>query len=255
MEYISFIPIGIVIATFASLLGIGGGILWAPYLILVVGLDTKSAIMISLMIQSIGMGTAMFYYIYHKMIYWRLSFGILPFLIFGLFCGVLLNQKVISGENLEIGLGLISISLAIFFVVQNENYGEKLGTDRSVKAPWSLKIASTMFGSFSGLFSIGVGDFVVPILRGKLKIPMQNSIGISHLMNFSVALTGGLTHLFFSETLSQNNLNIFLFSGIGVLIGAQIGPRIGEKIGDLKLKELFIFVLMLIGIHLIFQAL
>jgi uncharacterized protein len=40
----------------------------------------------------------------------------------------------------------------------------------------------------------------------------------------------------------------------GVIIGGQIGPRITEKINERMLKEVFIFLLTLIGIHLIYNS-
>ena len=40
----------------------------------------------------------------------------------------------------------------------------------------------------------------------------------------------------------------------GVIIGGQIGPRISERVNDRILKEVFIFLLTLIGIHLIYNS-
>ena len=254
-QYITLVPIGFGIATLASLLGIGGGILWAPYLILVRGLEPTLAIMTSMLIQSIGMGSALSNYIRKRMIYWNVSLGILPFIIVGLICGAYLNQKVASKQFLEGGLGIVTMIMAIFFAFQTEDYDIKLITDKNIKAPLKVKTGTIFFGSLSGLFSIGVGDFVIPILRTKMKIPMQNAIGISHFLNFSVALIGGILHVILSKHSYTDFMYIVLFAGIGVFIGGQVGPRLGEKIGDAKMKEIFIFILLLLGIHLIFQAL
>jgi hypothetical protein len=40
----------------------------------------------------------------------------------------------------------------------------------------------------------------------------------------------------------------------GVIVGGQIGPRIAGIINDRILKEIFVFLLTLIGIHLIYNA-
>jgi hypothetical protein len=39
-----------------------------------------------------------------------------------------------------------------------------------------------------------------------------------------------------------------------VIIGGQIGPRFSERINERMLKEVFIFLLTLIGIHLIYNS-
>ena len=40
----------------------------------------------------------------------------------------------------------------------------------------------------------------------------------------------------------------------GVIIGGQIGPRLTEKINDRMLKDVFVFLLTLIGIHMIYNS-
>ena len=45
-----------------------------------------------------------------------------------------------------------------------------------------------------------------------------------------------------------------LTPGDTFLIGGQIGPRLAERINERKLKDIFIFLLTLIGIHLIYNA-
>ena len=47
---------------------------------------------------------------------------------------------------------------------------------------------------------------------------------------------------------------IIILSSIGTLIGGQIGARISQRINDALLKQSFIYLMTLIGIHLIFQA-
>ena len=48
---------GLFISTAAMTIGIGGGILWTPLLILAYGLTPQEAIATSLLIQVIGMGS------------------------------------------------------------------------------------------------------------------------------------------------------------------------------------------------------
>ncbi len=50
-------PTGILIATAASAMGLGGGILWMPFFLIVMKLRPETAVVTSLLIQSAGMAS------------------------------------------------------------------------------------------------------------------------------------------------------------------------------------------------------
>jgi len=255
MDNLILIPIGITIATFASLIGIGGGLLWAPYLILVRNLNPQEAIMISFLIQFVGMGSATFTNIKNKAIYWRLALILLPFVALGVIIGSFINQRLAEPHILEVGLGITCIVVSLYFAFQTEDYNTALNLDRSMKPPWSMKGQSSIFGIVSGLFSIGIGDFLIPVMRGRMKIPMHYTIGTCLFLNFSLAFVGGIFHFVFSDTpLDKDMISLVGYSWVGVIIGGQLGPKLSRMIGDNRLKEMFVFVLLIIGIHLIYQS-
>ena len=47
---------------------------------------------------------------------------------------------------------------------------------------------------------------------------------------------------------------LVIWAVLGVLVGGQIGPRLAEKVPDQTLKEIFIYGLSLVGIHVLFNA-
>ena len=256
LEYIILIPIGIFIASFASLIGIGGGLLWAPYFILFHGFNPQDAIMFSFLIQFVGMGSATFWNLRHKYIFWNMVTRLLPFIAIGVTAGAFLNQKVASPRLLEGILGMVSIFVSIFFAFQTERYDTILTVDLSSRPPAWLKGQSLFFGTLSGLFSVGIGDFLIPLFRARLKIPMKYSIGTSLFLNFSLAVIGALVHFSFSDHhFTDHSLSILIFSWMGVFMGGQLGPKLASIINETRLKEIFIFALLLIGIHLIYRAL
>ncbi|MES0489051.1 MAG: sulfite exporter TauE/SafE family protein [Leptospirales bacterium] len=255
MELWTLLPVGIVIATIASMLGIGGGIVWVPYLILVMDLAPKDAILLSFGIQIIGMGSAAIKYVAQRRVLWRLIFGLILFIFAGVFAGAYLSQRVADGNFLKLGIGVFSMFIAIFFAFQAERYHVQLEKDTKIKAPFWLCVSSVGMGGISGALSIGIGDILIPIMRGKLKVPMQNAVGTALLLNFVVAFSGGVSHLFFAENVGINLWHAFGYSAIGVAFGGQIGGFLSSRLDESRLKEMFIFLLMLIGIHMIYQAL
>ena len=60
IEELGLVLSGLFISTAAMTIGIGGGILWTPLLILAYGLSPQAAVATSLLIQVIGMGSGTF---------------------------------------------------------------------------------------------------------------------------------------------------------------------------------------------------
>ena len=46
-----------------------------------------------------------------------------------------------------------------------------------------------------------------------------------------------------------------LWGALGAVVGGQIGPRVAVKVNERLLDETFVYLMTLVGIHLIFQAL
>lgn len=243
------------ISALASTMGIGGGLLWAPFLILFVGLDIKYVIPFSLLIQMVGMASSAYSYFRKKMLYRKLAISLLPYMILGIIFGVVLSKIISQGKAIELGLGILSMLISLFFSFQTENYDATLNEDKNIKAPFWMQVSSVGFATISSLFSIGIGDFFIPLFRGKLKIPMPNAVGTSLFLNFSVATIAGLIHFFLLPDIPTYLYFIYLYASIGVAIGGQFGPFISSLIDEARMKELFVFILMMIGLHLIYQSL
>lgn len=256
LENILLIPIGVVIATFASLIGIGGGLLWAPYFILFKDFDPQKAVMFSFLVQSVGMGSAAFSNIRKKFVLWKMILSLLPLVLLGVIAGAFFNQRVANAGTLKGILGGVSIMVSIFFASQTEKYDASLSVKPSIKAPLWFQGQSLFFGSISGLLSIGIGDFLIPVMRSRLKIPMKYAIGTNLFLNFVIACMGAVLHLVFTEhSFTPDMAQVLFFSWIGVALGGQIGPKLLTVIDDNRIKEIFIFVMLIIGIHLIYSAL
>ncbi|MBN2079292.1 MAG: sulfite exporter TauE/SafE family protein [Spirochaetes bacterium] len=249
------VPVGALIATIASFLGIGGGLLWAPYLILVRGLDPQTAIMLSLLIQIAGMGSATLQNIRNRSIFWKLLIRLIPFLVAGALLGSYVAQGLPSGWFLKMGLGILSIVISLYFAFKTERYGIDLNLDRSTRPTLPVMAMSGFFGALSGLFSIGVSDFLIPLMRSRLKIPMANAIGTSIFINFSIAAISGLFHASLAGgRFNDDTVGLLLCAWTGAFLGGQLGPRLSAMIEDERLKEIFIFALLLLGIHMIYQS-
>lgn len=250
MLELGLILFGILIGSTAMAVGIGGGILWTPLLILAYGLTPAEAISTSLFIQIIGLGSGSFAYIRAKLIHVRLSIMLaiiaLPGVVLGSYMTVSLAE-----DTIQMVLGIMAMVLAILFVVSSEEAETQKNFHMNAKAVRKVAAIPGFFGFLMGFLSVGISEWLIPALRHKLKLDMPHAIGTSIGMMFILAIASSAVHF----NLSGNfHGEIFVLGGIGTLIGGQIGARISQRINDELLKQSFIYLMTLIGIHLIFQA-
>lgn len=244
------LPVGIAIATLATMVGVGGGILWTPYLIFVAGLNPAEAVLTSLLIQVVGMGSGGVAAVRKRSADLRLAFLTAAVGIPGLACGVFLKE-IINPESLVFILGVACMATALVFVTAREEYDfhplDHVSLRSAAKDFWIPPLLSVL----TGLLSIGVGDFLVPIFRGRHRLKMEAAIGSCLIiMSANAAMAAGL-HLLTGERFP---VTLFCWAAVGVLVGGQIGPRIADRIADQTLKEIFIYGLSLVGIHILFNV-
>jgi len=243
---------GVLIATAAMTIGIGGGILWTPLLILAYGLSPQEAVATSLLIQVIGMGSGTFAFLRTNLVEKKLAliFFIvaLPGVIIGSFVTVNLPQQPV-----QMALGVMAMLLALLFVAGQDQMDDEQDGYRFDRAKVKrLLPIPGFFGFIMGFLSLGIGEWLIPAMRNRLHLDMKRCIATIVPMMFLLALVASFLHWSLMD--ESVPMNIFLWGALGTLIGGQIGPRVARYIDDRMLKETFIFLMTLIGIHLIFQA-
>jgi len=243
------LPAGFAIATLATLVGFGGGILWMPYLILVAHLDPAQAVATSLVIQVGGMGSGSVAVIRAKKTDLRLAFYLAACAFLGVPVGVWLS-RLVSADSIVFLLGVISLAMALVFVYTHDDVETSLVNEVSLKQTAPYLWLATVFAILTGLLSLGVGDFLVPILRNRLRIKMESAMGACLIVMAMNAALAAILHLIVGDRVA---INLVLWAIPGVILGGQVGPRLAGRISDQTLKEIFIYGLSLAGIHMIFS--
>lgn len=244
------LPVGIVIATVVSTVGIGGGILWMPFLLIGLQLRPDTAVITSLLIQTAGMGSGAIAFGWRRQIDFRLMLFLLAVTVPGIAIGAVLTRKL-AAIHLELILGMLTLATALIFVSAHQRYGD---TGRHRAEPGAAKrygFAVSAMSIASGMLSVSIGEWLVPLMRSKLSLRMGAAVATSVATIFGTCVLGALFHLLMGGRADGASL---AWAIPGVIIGGQIGPRIAERINDRMLKEIFIFLLTLIGIHLIYNS-
>lgn len=241
---------GIIIATAAMSIGIGGGILWTPLLILVYKLSPQEAIATSLLIQIVGMGSGSFAFYRAGLIQTKLSITFFLVALPGVIIGSLITVKL-DEQTVQMSLGIMSMMLAVLFVSSRNEPSNSTTYKYDKKAVAQVIPIPAVFGFALGTLSLGIGEWLIPALRNKLKLGMTESVATVIPVMFFLVIIASLIHWSFIENL---HINYFLWGALGTLIGGQIGVRVSRRVDGETLKQSFIYIMTLIGIHMIFQA-
>jgi uncharacterized membrane protein YfcA len=244
------LPVGVLIASVVSTVGIGGGILWMPFLLIILKLTPDTAVVTSLLIQTAGMGSG-------TLAFWRkrqIDIRLMTFALFVTIPGVGVGAyltRMLAPAHLELILGCMTLVTALVFVSTQQNYGETGRERAKLKTAKRYGWAIGTMAVASGMLSVSIGEWFVPLLRSKLSLRMGVAIATSVAAVFGTCV---LALSFHGLMGARVDLPSLLWAVPGVIIGGQIGPRIAGRINDRILKELFIFLLTLIGIHLIYNS-
>ncbi len=243
-------PAGILIATVVSAVGIGGGILWMPFFILFLKIPPDTAVVTSLLVQTAGMGSGSVAFIRKKTVDLALAGLFLALTIPGLAVGALLT-RLLSSANLGMALGLLTLTTAFLFVCVNQKFAdtglERVQLKKALRYGWLVSILAIT----SGMLSVSIGEWLVPLMCSRLKLRMRTAVATSIIMIFGTCVAGSFFHLVLGGT---PDMWAFACAVPGVIIGGQLGPRLMENINERLLKDIFVFLLTLVSIHLIYSS-
>jgi len=241
---------GLAIATVAMAMGIGAGILWTPLLILGYGFSPQEAVATSLMIQVAGTGSGTIAYLRAGLVEKKLT-GIfilcaLPGVILGGFLSFKLSQEVV-----QMSLGLMAMILAVLFVSTQEELSDNARYEFDKRIVTRLCAIPGFLGLLMGSLSVGISEWLIPAMRNRLHLEMKRAIATAIPMTFALAAVAATVH--WSNT-ADLPLKHFAAGALGTIIGGQLGAHLSQRINERLLKQSFIYLMTLIGIHLIFQA-
>lgn len=244
------LPVGAIIAMVSSTVGIGGGILWMPFFLIVFQMSPATAVVTSLIIQTAGMGSGTLAYWRQGRIDVRLMFSLLLLTIPGLALGGWMTRSV-TPAHLELILGMLTLSTAILFVSASQAYDDRGVSRADLKKAARYGWAVSLMAVASGMLSVSIGEWLVPLMRNKMNLRMGVAVATSVGTIFGTCLLAAALHAAMG---GRAQLAVLAYAIPGVIIGGQIGPRLSGCINERMLKEVFIFLLTLIGIHLIYNS-
>ncbi len=236
------ILIGIGVGVFGTLIGVGGGFIIVPILLLFYNFEPKDAVGTSLTIVFLNSLSGSLAYIKQKRVDFKIGFLFALLTIPGSFLGAYIVNYIKSNFfKVIFSMTLIILSFQLIFkplmqekvfeLRKNKGVYRRIIDFKGNVYEYSIDLIKGLLinfftGFFSSIFGVGGGIIHVPTMILLLGFPTHIATATSHFILVFTSLAGALTHV----SLSNVNLNFAIPIGLGVIIGAQFGALI--SLGD-----------------------
>ena len=257
---LALLLIGLFVSFICSMVGLGGGVLFIPILIMIFQLDVNKAIGTSIFAMTLVTFSATIGYAKSKNVDWKLALIYDVFDIPGIVLGAYLTTIIpLNILKLICGLMICTVGCLIIFQkkkplpssVSDEDKPTSKNYDSSTS--WKgKKLVMIIFSSFlgglvTGMVGMGGGtvDTTAMILSG---VPVNIAAGSSSLAMLLTNFVGASTHISLGNIIWAYAIPL----GITALIGAQIGSRLAPKIKGTILKKILGCIALFTGLRLLF---
>jgi len=256
LAYIFAVFIGVVL----GLLGGGGSILTVPILVYLLYIPAYEATAYSLFVVGVTSLVGSISYMREKLVDFKVA------ILFSIpsFIGVFITRKLVlpniadslfSIGEFELTKNLaIMILFSVLMILASYSMIRKDNVYLEKKDQSTLQLIVKFFfvGVFLGLVGAGGGFLIIPSLIFFAKLDMKTAIGTSLLIisvNTLVGFLGDLT------TSMDFNWNLLISFTLLALIGIFIGIKISKFIDENKLKPIFGWFVLVMGIYIISKEL
>lgn len=247
MKKFNFLALGFTAGFCSAVLGIGGGIILVPGLILLFGYEIKKAIGTSLaIIVPIVFVGVMTHYIIES---GNIKFLVALIVIIGSIIGAKFGAKLANKINSKLltklfALLLLFVGLKLIGIINIPTEA----VSNITLCPLLIILGLTA-GSLSALFGIGGGIIIVPMLNLFFGLSVHESIATSLTVIFPTTFAGAIFHKKFNNV----DIRAMKFLVPAALIGAVFGAIVANSLPSITLKIIFGIFMILYSIKIFLQ--
>ncbi len=248
-EYWYMFPLAVVIAILANSSGFSGGVLFQPFYNLFLNVPIQNAVATGIATETIGMTSGALRYLWYRMAELPVGFTMIMLTIPGVVLGNHALQ-VINGDLLKLILGVIILGIATmqFYNAARMYFGTKENVPIEDTYPymWVPPIA----GFFSAATGTGIAELSQPVLEKGLNIKTKRANATAIL----IEATGDWIITILNLHAGLIIWEIWIFAGLGVIIGGQIGPYVSRYLPERIIKIVFSIAIIIIGVFYIVKG-
>lgn len=265
---------GLVIGTFGTLIGAGGGFILVPLLLLTYpGLDPETITAISMAVVAANAISGSLAYAKTGRIDYRAGVIFALATIPGSILGVYTIKYIpIKSFNMIFGVLMIVLSAYLFYknsrkakpVVRNHTgngFVSRVLTDKTGETfTYSYNqtlgiVISILVGYLSPLLGIGGGIIHVPAMVNWLQFPVYIATATSHFILSVMATVSVIVHYINGHYENPETVKMILLLCLGVIPGAQLGAYLSHKIKSRTIIKVLAGCLILVGIRILIKSL
>ncbi|MSP79421.1 MAG: sulfite exporter TauE/SafE family protein [Dehalococcoidia bacterium] len=269
--YYWLIPVGFVVGVFGTLIGVGGGFVLVPLLLLLYPQESPEIITcISLAMVFFNALSGSLAYGRMKRIDYKSGLLLAAATVPGAIAGALVTN-VMPRRLFDLVFGIVMMLICGFLLFRprrkpdlpsrpiatgdtKRTLIEADGTAHAWTYNAKLGAAISLFvGFFSSVLGIGGGIIQVPVLAYTLNFPILIATATTQFILMIMSLAGVATHIVVGDfTSGWRRLTVLT---IGVIIGAQLGAYLSKRVqGDWIIRGLAV-ALGLVGVRILFLGL
>lgn len=259
MEYFGYFS-SILIGVSLGLIGGGGSILTVPVLVYIFSMDAAAATIYSLFIVGVTSAVGSVNYFKRSLINIKTAmlFGIPS--VAGVFITRIYLVPAIPENVFSVGSFIVTkhVLLMLLFaclmiaasysMIKKTTVDESKAISNGYNYPL-IMIQGFAVGIITGLVGAGGGFMIIPALIFMLKLPMKEAIGTSLLIIAANSLLGFVSSANHTIIHWSFLLTIAAFAIIGIFIGTMLS----KKIDGAKLKPVFGWFVLAMGIYIIIK--
>lgn len=261
--WLAYPALGAVVGFFAGLLGIGGGSLMVPVLVMMFAAQGFSSGEVMHLALGTSMATIFFTSISsvrthhaHGAVLWPIVARITP----GIVLGTLLGTHIASLVPTK-ALALI-FTLFICYVSVQMILNAKPQPHRDMPGWFGTSLVGMGIGGISCLVAIGGGALSVPFMTW-CNVKVQNAIGTSAAIGFPIALGGAIGYIWNGwgvAGLPAGSVGfVYLPAVVGVaavsVLTAPVGARLTHTLPVKTLKQIFAAILLALAVKMLWGLL
>ena len=251
--------VGAVVGVLAGMLGIGGGLVVVPALVLIF----TAAAMDEAIITQLAVGTSLATIIitalistwsHHKKtaVLWPLFKRLAPGITIGAIIGAFIATRI-SSNNLKQVFGIFEILIALQMVLPSQF------NKRQPKVPdQAMTFVGMVIGAISALLGIGGGTLTVPYLSWQ-QIGIRQAVATAAACGIPIAISGALSYIimgYYDPRLPAYALGFVywpstLCIGLVAILTVPTGVMLAHRLPTHLLRKIFAVCLLLLGVSMI----
>lgn len=264
LETLALAALGVVIGSIGSIIGLGGGFLAVPILILLFGFETHLAVGTSLLMMifiSVSGTTA---YLRQRRVDLRLGIVFAVLMFPGAILGAYISVAI-AGTPFKIAFALLVISMALYLFVKPRRKNDPShtsGSNRSIADAhggvfrYNTRITPGYFisvasGFLSSIFGIGAGAVQVPSLNRIVGLPLHIATATSFFMITLTSAVAVASHASLANVVPEFGIPL----GVGGIFGAQLGALVARRMKARIIEYMLVSALIVIGLRLLISTL